>query len=216
MDTSHKHSAPTAEELERWRRRGNRPDNEVPVGVPADLVLARNGDLVVALIGVRVYRAGVQFDLAVRARRRLGSHLALSEVLHNHRGVADRLLLGVEFADGRVATNVRGSWPTLGDVPDDQPTLRPGGSSSGGRTADFTLWLTPLPPAGTLTVVCAWPGAGLAETRTEIDATAITRAATQAEVLWPWEPDDPGPQEPPQPPNVPPGGWFADVLRPDR
>ena len=46
----------------------------------------------------------------------------------------------------------------------------------------------PLPPPGPLAFICAWPGRGIAASRTEVDGAAIRAAADTAVPLWP---DDP-------------------------
>jgi hypothetical protein len=46
-------------------------------------------------------------------------------------------------------------------------------------------WVWPLPPAGSLTVVCEWPAYGIALTRSEFDAGMLLDAAAQVEQLWP-------------------------------
>ena len=53
---------------EDFYRRTSRPDNEVPVALPLNVVLARTDDAAVALIGLQVYSTGVAFQLAVRTR----------------------------------------------------------------------------------------------------------------------------------------------------
>jgi hypothetical protein len=68
--------------------------------------------------------------------------------------------------------------------------------------------VAPLPPQGPVNVVLAWPGFGIQESRTALDAAAIIEAATRSQLLWP-------PQsvfEPPQPPPPPrpSSGWFAE------
>ena len=49
------------------------------------------------------------------------------------------------------------------------------------------MWLWPLPPAGPLTFVCAWPAEGIEEISAQIDAAPILEAASRAIELWPDE-----------------------------
>ncbi len=126
----------------------------------------------------------------------------------------ERLLLGVEYADGRTATNFQS--PGFRGMPADddpyQPLLSPMGGGGGGRSFDQPFWLTPLPPAGPLVVVCAWSAFDIPESRTVLDGAAIVEAASRAVVLWPPSPPrDEAPVEPPEP-RVPDGGWFASVV----
>jgi len=186
--------------------RSRRPDNEIPVSVPIDVLLARTDDLAVAITGARAFTTGLDFTLAVRSRaaRRDG----LIDDLGGHRPPGtDRsrhFLLGFEFADGRTVTNVD-TWPP--PVDSDVPTLVPGSGGASTRFADHDFFLSPIPPPGDLIVVCAWPAADVPETRTVLDAGAIVDAARRVIVLWP-EPVDEPPLPPVEPPPVPPGGWF--------
>jgi hypothetical protein len=95
------------------------------------------------------------------------------------------LRLGVQFADGDVATNLgRPSFPS----PDSEPTgpvLLSDGGGGGGRRYDMRYWLWPLPPPGPVSFVCEWPARGIPESRAELDAQLILRAAERAIHLWP-------------------------------
>ena len=53
----------------------------------------------------------------------------------------------------------------------------------------MNFWVYPLPPEGPVTLVASWLEYGVAETRAELDGTAIREAAGRAVVLWPDEPD---------------------------
>jgi hypothetical protein len=75
---------------------------------------------------------------------------------------------------------------------------------------DTRYWLAPLPPAGTLMFVCAWPLFGIAETRTAVDGAGIADAVSRTEILWPDEPDNV--LDEPDPPT-PPAGWFRDAMK---
>jgi hypothetical protein len=121
--------------------------------------------------------------------------------------------LGVEYADGRTITNFpSGAFGGLSDDPD-KPSLSPTGGGGGGQSFDQSYWLTPLPPAGPLVVVCAWPAFDIPESRTIVDGVAIAAAGSRAVVLWPPSPpQDEEPFEPP-PPRLPDGGWFSRVSR---
>jgi len=72
------------------------PDNELPAVVPLRAVLARTDAVAIVVIGARVYRVGVQFDLIVRAR---DGGLDLSEIVLGVRHPGT-FLVGVEFPYG--------------------------------------------------------------------------------------------------------------------
>ncbi len=84
-------------------RRMSPPDNEVPVALPQNVLLARTDDVAVALLGLQVSSTGVSFHLTVRARaaalRRADRRL--TELVWDHGPRRGRFLLGVEFSDGR-------------------------------------------------------------------------------------------------------------------
>ncbi|SFT92176.1 hypothetical protein SAMN05660657_03922 [Geodermatophilus amargosae] len=186
---------------EEFLRRMGPPDNEVPVALPWSTVLARTGDVAVALLGIQVYSTGLAVSLAVRVRDRLSPSSALSELVFGREGSG--LLLGVGFADGRRVAS--------GGVPRNDPGLvwQPGSGSGGNRSVDQTWWLSPLPPAGPLTFVVRCAELGIEETATEVDGAAVRAAAAGVVELWPWAPPSPWEEEPPRPPDLPPGSWFA-------
>ena len=202
----------------------NPPDNEVPVVLPVTAVLGRTAEVAVAVVGLRVFSTGIQLDLMVRVRTEPGG--ALRYRLHELVGgfvpaedtAGQRLLLGLEYADGRTATNLTGPawWPAEGAEPDpEHPTLMPVGGGGGDRSIDQGYWLTPVPPPGPLTFICAWSAFGIAETRTVIDLSGLAAAASAVQELWPWQPPDDQPREP-VPPELPAGSWFAEAARTPR
>jgi hypothetical protein len=63
-----------------------------------------------------------------------------------------------------------------------------GGGLGRGASWDLELTIQPLPPAGPLAFICAWPGRGIATSRVEVDGAAIREAADTAVTLWPNDP----------------------------
>ncbi len=61
------------------------------------------------------------------------------------------------------------------------------GLGGGGQSWRQQLWMwpLPLPEAGTLTFVGAWPGQGIDERSVSIDTSDLRRAAAEAQVVWP-------------------------------
>lgn len=96
------------------------------------------------------------------------------------------LRIGVEFADGRKATNITGH-----DRPAGGPVMWPlrgggtwhGGGEGGGRFHQG-YWVSPMPPPGPVALVCEWPAAGISLVRHEIDAQLILDAADRARTLF--------------------------------
>lgn len=198
---------------EEYLRRMGPPDNELPAAVPLNALLARTDDVAIAFLGLQVYTTGVSLDLAVRSRTSGGGR-ELTELVFEHGPLLaeGRLLIGVEFADGRRASNA--IWPDVG--PDPQPrsaddiVFHSGSGGGGGRSVDQSWWLSPLPPEGPLTVVLSCGALGIEETSTVLDGSLIRRAVSDVVTLWPWtRPEDPGPPDFP-PPDLPPGSWFAE------
>lgn len=105
--------------------------------------------------------------------------------------VAEAFRFGVQFADGRKATNLAAPWPTGPDETPEGPILVLHSGGGGGKSWTQNLWVWPLPPAGPLAFVCEWPAEGIELTRVAIDAGLILDAAERAETLW----DNGGPQE---------------------
>lgn len=96
-------------------------------------------------------------------------------------GLPDDLFrFGVQFADGRKATNLNSPFGGLDpdEVPDDGPRR--------GRWRELGTGLLVVATSapGELSFFCEWPAHGIAETRVAIDGTPIIAAADQAVVLW--------------------------------
>ena len=191
---------------EEFMRRMGPPENELPVALPMNVVLARTGDVAAGLSGLQVYTTGLSFGLVVRMRPSAQGSFGrtIDEVIWGHGSGIGQLLLGVEFADGRRVSSLP-LRERNGDV-----VLHPGGGSGGMNSVEQSWWLSPLPPEGPVRIVVRCDALGIEETVTELDGSAIRRASRDVVVLWPWErPLEGGPHEPPQPPEAPPGSWFA-------
>ena len=186
-------------------RRMSRPENELPTALTVNRLLGRTPDTAVALVGMQAYTTGVAFLLAARSRNAgdpAGGN-ELGELFWGHRVGGSRFLFGVQFADGRRASNAR-----FGER-DGDLIFHSGAGSGGSASVDQEWWLSPLPPEGPLLVVVRCPEIGLEETVTELDGAAIRRAGEAATVLWPWQPSVEPSFEPPPPPDLPAGSWFA-------
>jgi hypothetical protein len=160
------------------------PDNELGVALSLRLVLVRTAALALLVDQVVAYSTGLSFRLAGRSRpEAAAANRRRFDQMFMPRGVdMDRLLIGVEFADGRKATNlVHG--PPEGDP--SGPVLMGGGGSSGGGRFDLEFWLWPLPPDGPLAFVAQWAEEGIELTRVEVEASAIRAAGARSEPLWP-------------------------------
>ena len=193
------------------------PDNEFPAGIGRTVLLGRSDDAAVGITQIEAFSTGFRFTLAVRLRRERpelafgGLTMLISPRVHPGTTIAmaDRLLLGIEYADGRRAStlqDMRMHGPD-GTTGGEQLVLVQQGGGGGQRSADQTYWVTPLPPDATVDVVLAWPGFGIPESRATLDAAAIRTAASRSQILWP--PLPPAQQPPPLEPR-PSSGWFAE------
>jgi hypothetical protein len=95
----------------------------------------------------------------------------------------DILRLAVVYPDGRVATNIniRHRLPEA----DGGLMLYPEGGGGGGGSFGVRYWVHPLPPPGSVTLVCEWPRSGVPESRVDVPAQAILDASTRAVRLRP-------------------------------
>jgi hypothetical protein len=171
------------------------PHGTLPGVVPLELVLARSEVAAVYISRLSAYPTGVEFDLVTIAAPDEDDE-ALDPMLfgpHGHHmrrraastGIPDEMLrFGVEFADGRRATNTGGGGFSPPDTEPAGPVLHPGGGGGGGGRWHQVMFLWPLPPQGRLALVCEWPAAGIPLTRTDIDAGAIHEAAQRAQVIF--------------------------------
>jgi hypothetical protein len=188
-------------------RRMSPPENEIPVAVPLDVVLGRTEDAAIALTGVQVYTTGIAFVLAVRVRSWPDDdHRGLGDLVFHHGRRGEQLLIGVELADGRRASNVGGRGfrgESSGIV------FHEAGGGGGQLAVDQSWWLSPLPPEGPVRFVCSCVPLHIAETSVELDGTAIARAAEEVVTLWPWVAPDMGERPPPSRPELPDDSWFA-------
>lgn len=188
-------------------RRMNRPDNEIPVSVPLNAVLARTDQAAIAVASAQVYSTGVALDLAVRCRASVvPEHRHLPELVFAH-GPESSLLVGLELADGRRVSNIQEFHGVPGP---DEVFFHPAGGGGGRLSVEQSWWLSPVPPAGPLHVVVRCEPLGIPETRTVLDAGPLAAAASGVVELWPWEP--PPEMRPPgeRDRRIPRGSWFAD------
>lgn len=199
-------AVPDPEQVRRW----SAPENEVPAPVALTAVLARTGDVAIAVVGVQAYSSGVAFTLAIRLRheRVLPRRRDLHDIVSGWHGPAEgQLLLGVEFSDGRAASTAGFGRPPSAGSGLDQPLLVQAGGGGSERNHDQDYWLAPVPPPGPLTLVLACGGPGIDETVVRLDGDLLVQAAARAEVLWPYEP--PAESAWTEEPDLPGDGWFG-------
>jgi hypothetical protein len=178
----------TPRRLPAWLRP---PANVVPVDVPLGVLIARTEAAVIAVPAVQVYPIGLSFSLMVRIRDQPGTRVGVQHSQYAFDPSSDDFVrLGVQFADGRKATNLHRPRPPF-DQPPAGPLLTPHGGSGSAGAWDTYYWLWPLPPPGRLLLVAEWPAQHISESAVEVAADPILAAAAGAVTLWP-EDDAPG------------------------
>ncbi|MGH3264710.1 MAG: hypothetical protein ACRDNS_22275 [Trebonia sp.] len=162
-----------------------------------EVLLARSDYAAVYLGYIDAYPEG--FELEIRSSTNVAYHELAREgdesgpdpfgrhwpMVDERRDVLPPQLLrvGVQFADGRTATNISGhDRPVGGPVID---CLSGGGSGGGGESRFHQgYWISPLPPPGPVAVVCEWPAVEIPVVCQEIDARLILDAAEKARAMF--------------------------------
>ena len=163
------------------------PYGVIPGVAPPELVIASNARAALYVGRCSVYATGFELEVRVLIAYDAGElDPSLNGVYHRPgRGTNydEMLKFGVEFSDGRKATNVGGRGHGS-DEPEEPVLWGMGGGGGGGRRLqDFWVW--PLPSAGPLAFVCEWPAAGIPLTRAEVDAQLLLDASTRTRQLFP-------------------------------
>ena len=171
-----------------------RPDAVIPGSAPAELLLlVRTHEVAVAVGSVRAYPNGFEFTVHVRLRQEEfswgeGPFDWLGD-LRTRLAPEQALRLGVLYADGRRAATTSHRPLMMDDeAGGEHLVLLQVGSGGSERQWDGDFWVHPLPPDGPVTFVASWLLYEVAETRAELDGSAIHEAAGRAVILWPDEP----------------------------
>lgn len=165
--------------------------------VALNLVIGRSDKAALWIPAVTAFPDGFEFDVELRGRideEEFGHPFFVAHHPRRRRrtpeeGLDPELLrLGIQFSDGRKATNIenRMRFPMPGepDEPPEGPVLFPRGGGGGDGRWSQGFWVWPLPPEGPLAFVCEWPAADIPETRNDIDSALVRNAAAEAEILW--------------------------------
>jgi hypothetical protein len=162
------------------------PDAELPGIVPiGTLLLARTGQVAVAVTGLSVFSAGIEIFLTARIR-------PSAEHPEEHLPGGPRDLaasrrsfrFGLQYSDGGKAAGSPGDRPDRDSEPAG-PVLFPFAGGGGPHSFISRWWTWPLPPGGPLEFVCEWPAFGIPESRAGIDGQLILDAAQRSIRLWP-------------------------------
>ncbi|HLH66765.1 MAG TPA: hypothetical protein VKV27_13790 [Solirubrobacteraceae bacterium] len=171
------------------------PHGTLPGVVPLELVLARSDRAAVCVSRLCAYPTGLGLDLLVFTADEDEDDELLDPLLfgpRHHRargragkGLPDEMLrFGVQFSDGRRATNIGARGGVRPDGEPTGPVLSQGGGGGGGGRWHQSLFLWPLPPPGPLLLACEWPAAGIPLTGHELDSAPVHDAARRAQTIF--------------------------------
>lgn len=172
-----------------------RPNGVIPDVAPVGLLLIRTDEVAVALSGLRAYPNGFEFTVHARVRHEdlpwgMSPTYSIAD-MRTRQAPEKALRLGVLYADGRRAATTTSRNSQAGDeASGEHLTFLEVGTGGTDRQWNGDFWVHPLPPDGPVTFVASWLLYGVAETRAELDSSAIHEAAGRAVILWPSEPDD--------------------------
>lgn len=168
------------------------PRDELPTLLAISEVIGRGDDVVIALVGARVFSDGVELlvDRSLRRGAKDARQWQRAQMdFSGHGGPLlrepDRLRWGLVLGNGeRLLLEEGFGGPGEGDG----HTVRMSGSGGGGGGDSFTmrdgLWLWPLPPEGPLELVLQWPAFGVEESRVILDGGQIASLAASVRPLW--------------------------------
>ncbi len=166
------------------------PSGTLPGVAALERILVQTEKVAVCVTALAAYPLGFEFDLITMST---DDHDGFDPLMfhqrHRMRGGAsddippEMLRFGVQFPDGSKATNTGGGLHDHREPPTG-PVMQPGGGGGGGGSWRQTQWVWPLPPPGTLTLVCEWLAMGIPLTRSEFDAQLIIDAAARAQVIF--------------------------------
>ncbi|MCA2216552.1 hypothetical protein [Jidongwangia harbinensis] len=154
----------------------------LPGVVNRRLVVARSTEAVVAVTSLHAYPDGFAVTWTAVWLPPVGRRIHRADIgvwLGADRLPDELLRLGVQFADGRKATNL--------DVerynPADSPVLDSDGGDGGNHQLREHHRVRPHPPDGPLRFVCEWPVFGIPESSAAVDAGLVRAAAADVIAL---------------------------------
>jgi hypothetical protein len=167
----------------------------VPVVLPWSRRLGGGENVRVALGAVYCWHEVVSLDVRLFFQDQsgdLGQYLPFPHGrLNTVEGIEQLLRVGIEFADGRTATNLDYlAKPEPSTEPDpSNPVLFPGTGGGGGGAAGYSymrqqLYVWPVPSNGDITLIVDWPYRRMPESRTVLNGDEIRSASGAAIDVW--------------------------------
>jgi hypothetical protein len=176
------------------------PDGWIGAVLPVQELIGRSEEAAISLARLVAYPVGFEVTLDAFTRAVSWGWAFDERVDEWHRGEHERppaelLRCGVEFADGRRASNLGrmfgGTVVAMPAADDEEPDpakdirLVPGGGHGGGRQSRQEFWVWPLPPPGPVAFVCEWPRYGIPESRVKVEAASIGMRHRKPIEIWP-------------------------------
>lgn len=178
----------------------NPPGDELCAVVAGEsFVIGSSARATIAVTAIRVYSTGTRLDIEWTLTRDPRNYLDWHRAATDHTrpfgpvlSSADRsnpclVRYGVEFADGRAATNVDEEAAEPGTLRAAvRVSIHKGGgqggiSDSGSGGGSTSLYICPLPPPGELRLIIEWPVFEIVETVTALDSNEILAAAERVQ-----------------------------------
>lgn len=159
------------------------PDDEVPANVPFSMIVGRTSSLALALADISVYSTGFSFATYLFARDSRSARVfeSWSSSWHLPQPATD-FELTVTYPDRTTFSVAR--------VPQDvytkeavRPLMHLRGSIAE-RFSQLTVFVSPLPPEGTVSVTCEWPSQGLTLTKAELESVILLGACARIIRVW--------------------------------
>jgi len=156
--------------------------------VAGPMIITRSAQAVVALRQVLAYPNGMELDVEAHGR---GTSVDLPKRMDNDslvRMSEDRPYFSIRFADDQTAEEDKDLAKPKRDREPTIRAVRSGHSRGVGGSRDedirLTLWISPLPPSGQVTITCTWPRVGIEQVSVLLDGDQILVAAKRAEPLY--------------------------------
>ena len=155
--------------------------DEVGAFALSSFLLARTGEVVVAVRGMTAHSDGLLLAVGVLFADEQSAE-DVGYAMQDYSRSPGRFRLGAVFADGRSATSGTRDAPAV--QRSEGASLLLLRSRAAALTWDGSYWLHPLPPRGPLVLGCRWPDRGIPETLVEIDPEPLLTAATTSGPVW--------------------------------
>ena len=162
--------------------RSGPPHDEIGVPALASFVVARTGEVVVAVRGVTAYSDGLLLDVVVLfADEQRAEDLAWA--VQDWGRSPGRFAFGVVLSDGRKAVaGTRDAPEVVRSAEEPSLLLLEGSVAPLGWHGSYWMW--PLPTTGPLVVGCRWPDRGIPETLVQVDPGPLLDAAATSGPVW--------------------------------